>query len=86
MTILFTILKLLPVIISSVQAVEAAIPLPSTGKAKLDLVLGTVSDVYTTTQQVTPEVPVGLLLATVTQVVGRIVGTFNALGIFRKTA
>ena len=86
MVILLTIFKLLPAIIGSIQAVEAAIPLPSSGKAKLDLVLGTVSDVYGSAQQVTPEVPAGQLLAVITQIVTRVVGTFNALGIFKKSA
>ena len=78
------ILKLFPVILGAVQAVEAAIPLPSAGKAKLDLVLGTVTDVYSSTQQVTPEMPLDRLTALVTQTVARVVTTFNALGIFKK--
>jgi len=61
-----------------------AIPLPSTGKAKLDLVLGTVSDVYSSTQQVSPEMPLDRLMALVTQTVARVVATFNALGLFKK--
>lgn len=78
------ILKLFPVILGAVQAVEMAIPLPSTGKAKLDLVLGTVSDVYSSTQQVSPEMPLDRLMALVTQTVARVVATFNALGLFKK--
>ncbi len=59
-------------------------PIPSAGKAKLDLVLGTVSDVYASTQQVTPEMPLDRLMALVTQTVARVVATFNALGLFKK--
>jgi len=71
------ILKLFPVILGAVQAVEMAIPLPSTGKAKLDLVLGTVSDVYSSTQQVSPEMPLDRLMALVTQTVARVVATIQ---------
>ncbi len=60
-------------------------PIPSAGKAKLDLVLGTVSDVYASTQQVSPEMPLDRLMALVTQIVARVVATFNALGLFKKS-
>ncbi len=59
-------------------------PIPSAGKAKLDLVLGTVSDVYASTQQVSLEMPLDRLMVLVTQTVARIVATFNALGLFKK--
>ena len=39
MNTLLTVLKLLPVVLSVVKAVEEAIPLPGQGKKKLDLVL-----------------------------------------------
>ncbi len=86
MASLIIILRLLPVIIGAVQAVEAAIPVQSSGKAKLDLVLGTVSDVYISSQQSGQELPVDRLMAYLTQTITRVVATFNALGMFQKVA
>jgi len=86
LAILISLLQLFPTILTSVQAVEAAIPLPSAGKAKLDLVLGTVSDVYVSGQQINPQIPIATLLTFVSQTVSRVVATFNMLGIFKKTA
>ena len=40
------ILKLFPIILSAVQAVEAAIPLPGQGQKKLDLILSVVKQAY----------------------------------------
>jgi len=75
---------LFPVLLGAVQAVEAAVPLPASGKAKLDLVLGTVSDVYASTQQLGQELPLDKLSSLISQIIARIVSTFNALGLFRK--
>ena len=91
MATLVLLLKLFPVILSTVQAVEAAIPLPTAGKAKLDLVLGTVSDVYLAGQQLSSphagqDISIDHLLALVAQTIGRIVTTLNALGIFKKSS
>lgn len=85
MTTIIGILKLLPTLIAAVQAVEGAIPLPSSGKAKLDLVLGTVTDAYASGQQVIQEIPGDRLVSLVTQTITRVVNTFNALGLFKKT-
>jgi hypothetical protein len=76
---------LFPVILGAVQAVEAAVPLPASGKAKLDLVLGTVSDVYASSLQLGQELPLERLTSLISQTVARIVATFNALGLFKKT-
>lgn len=85
MATLLILLKLFPAILAVVQSVEAAIPLPSTGKAKLDLVLGTVSDIYTSTQT-GQELPLEKLSVLVSQTVTRVVATLNSLGIFKKSA
>lgn len=86
MSSLILILKLLPVILGAVQAVEMAIPVQSAGKAKLDLVLGAVSDVYASSQQIGQELPASQMTALITQTIARVVATFNALGMFKKTA
>ncbi len=84
MTTIIGILKLLPTLIAAVQAVEASIPLPSSGKAKLDLVLGTVTDAYASGQQVVQEIPGDRLVVLITQTITRVVNTFNVLGLFKK--
>ena len=46
MNTLFAILKLLPLVLTAVKAVEEAIPLPGQGKKKLDLVLDILRTAY----------------------------------------
>ena len=75
MGLFLTILKLLPSIISAVQAIEALAPIPSAGKAKLDLILGIAKDVGGDTEKLIP---------TITTIVGRIVSFANATGVFTK--
>ncbi len=86
MATLLAILKLLPVIIAAVQALEVAIPMPSTGKAKLDLVLGMVTDVYSADQSIQKQMPSDQMIAIITSTVSRIVTSFNTLGLFQKKA
>jgi hypothetical protein len=72
---IIAVLQLLPAIIAAVRTVEEAIPLPGQGKAKLDLIIGIIQD--------TGE-DVGAILPLITKTIARIVGTFNAIGIFKK--
>lgn len=83
MSTLIALLKLLPVLISVVREIEAAIPLSGQGKAKLDLILQTVSDVYGTVGDVRRELDETQLRSLIAGLVSRIVAVFNALGIFR---
>jgi hypothetical protein len=76
MATLLAILRMLPDLISAIQSVEEFAPLPGNGKAKLDLVLGIITDVYADASKLTPQITV---------VVARIVAFANALGIFRAT-
>ncbi|MCU1258723.1 MAG: hypothetical protein JWO80_1608 [Bryobacterales bacterium] len=85
MATLVSLLSLLPVILAAVQAVEAALPLPGAGKAKLDLVLGTVSDIYAADQQIQKQIPGDQLVSVVTSTVSHVVSCFNALGLFKKS-
>jgi hypothetical protein len=84
MATLLAILKLFPVILAAVQALEGAIPLPTAGKAKLDLVLGMVSDVYSADQSIQKQLPSDPLVALITATINRLVSTLNQLGIFQK--
>lgn len=72
---IIAILQLLPVIVTAVKTVEEIIPIPGQGKAKLELILGIIQD--------TGE-DVGAILPLITKTIARIVGTFNAIGIFKK--
>jgi hypothetical protein len=85
-SILIAILQLLPAIIGAVQSIEAAVPIPAAGKAKLDLVLGTVTDVYNTEQAIQKQLPSDKLVPLVTGAITRVVTSFNALGVFKKSA
>ena len=71
---LLTILNLFPAIVKAVQEVENFAPLSGNGKAKLDLVIGVITDVYADTQKILPQL---------TAVITRIVAFANALGIFK---
>lgn len=84
MTTLFAIMNLLPAILAAVQAVETAIPMPGAGKAKLDLVMGMVTDVYAADRQIQKALPSDLLVGIVTSTIARVVAAFNALGLFNK--
>jgi hypothetical protein len=76
MSTLIAILSLIPSIIKAVQGVEDFAPLAGNGKAKLDLVLGVISDVYADAGKIIPQL---------TAVIARIVAFANALGIFKPT-
>jgi hypothetical protein len=82
MATLLTVMKLFPVILAAVQSLESAIPLPAAGKAKLDLILGMVTDVYNADQTAQKQLPSDPLIALITSTISRVVSTFNALGIF----
>jgi hypothetical protein len=82
MNTLVLVLKLLPLILPAVQAIETALPIPAAGKAKLDLLLGVVSDVSSVDTAVQNALPANLL----TGLISRVVGVFNLLGVFKKSS
>lgn len=78
---IFSVLAQLgPVIGSSIQLVEAALPIPAAGKMKLDFVLGQVQSAFGLIEQtvVTFEQIVPQLTATI----GLLVQTLNLAGLF----
>lgn len=85
MRTLLTILQYLPHLISAIRALEDAVPVPGQGKAKLDIILGTVDAVYETSKDLNKEMPKEQLLGVLVKVAGTIVSTFNKLGVFGKT-
>jgi hypothetical protein len=81
---LLVIFKLLPGILAAVQGLEVALPIPAAGKAKLDLILGIVSDVSSADQSIGKLLPGDQLVSVITSTVSRIVSAFNSLGVFNK--
>jgi hypothetical protein len=83
LSVLLIILNLFPAILGAIQAVEVAVPIPGAGKAKLELVMGTLTDAAE--QNLPADVSMEQLFQAVVATVSRIVATFNALGIFTKS-
>ncbi len=86
MQTLFAVLKLFPTLLSAVQAIEEAVPLPAVGKQKLDILLGVVKTAYDAEQSIQKEVAWDKLAAIVTSASRTIVDTFNSLGLFHRAA
>ena len=81
-----TILKLFPLVLSAVKAVEESVPLPAQGKAKLDLVLSVVQQAYEGSTELSQSFSWDKLVAVVVPMIGNIVNAHNALGLFSKSA
>ena len=82
---LFIALRLLPLLLSVVRAVEDAIPLPGQGRKKLDLVLDILKTAYDGGNTLATEFSWDKLVAIVVPMVGKIVDLHNALGLFQKS-
>lgn len=87
MNALLLILKLLPVILPALKAVEEAIPLPGEGKQKLDLILGVIKSCF----DASPDLASGgvtweKLLALIVPMIAQIVSLNNSLGLFTHSA
>ena len=79
---LIAILKLLPVILGAVKAVEEAIPLPDQGRKKLDLILDVIKTVYDGGSDLGREFSWDKLAAIVIPIIAKIVDLYNQLGLF----
>jgi hypothetical protein len=79
-----TILKLFPLILSIVRAVEDAIPLPGQGKKKLDLVLDILKTAYDGSSELSRDFSWDRLMALVVPMIARFVDLNNELGLFQK--
>ena len=75
MGVLLQILQLLPFIIQTVQTVEQAIPIAGAGQQKLDLVLNAI---------LAADADASKLIPIITKIIGNIVSTLNAVGVFKK--
>lgn len=85
MNTLLIILKMLPLVLTAVRAVEEAIPLPGQGKKKLDLVLDILRTAYDCGMDVAREFSWEKLVTIVVPMIARIVNLHNELGLFQKT-
>ncbi|MBI4905130.1 MAG: hypothetical protein HY820_15960 [Acidobacteria bacterium] len=86
MKTLLTALKLLPLVLAAVKAVEEAIPLPGQGKQKLDLVLDVIKSAYDASTSLSKEFSLEKLITLVVPMINQIVALHNALGLFQKSA
>jgi hypothetical protein len=86
MQTLLACLRLFPALLASVRALEDAIPLPSAGKARLELLLATVKAVYDAEETIRKEIPWERLAGIISSAVKTVVDAFHALGLFRRTA
>lgn len=83
---LLIILQIFPLVIEAVQAVEAAIPLPSQGKQKLDLMLDVVKSGFDASAGLAKQFSWDGLVAVVVPMIAKIVALNNALGLFKTSA
>jgi hypothetical protein len=86
MNTLLNILKLFPLVLSAVRAVEEAIPLPGQGKKKLDLILDVLKSAYDGSTDLAKQFSWDKLVAIVVPMIAKIVDLHNALGLFQKSA
>ena len=85
MNTILTVLRLLPLVIDAVKAVEAAIPLPGKGHEKLDLVLNVIKSAYDASASLAKEFSFEKLVTLVVPMINQIVALHNALGLFQKS-
>jgi hypothetical protein len=81
---LTVILKLFPVILTAVQAVEEAIPIPGQGRKKLDLVLDVLKQAFDASSDLSQSFSWENLVAVVVPMIAKIVDLHNELGLFTK--
>ncbi len=86
MNTVLIILKMLPLVLTAVRAVEEAIPLPGQGKKKLDLVLNILRTAYDGgVVDIARDFTWEKLVNLVVPMIARIVDLHNELGLFQKT-
>ena len=86
MNTLLIILKLFPLILAAIQAVEQAIPLPGQGNKKLELILEVLKSAYDGSTDLAKQFSFERLVAIAVPMIAKIVDLHNALGLFQKSA
>ncbi len=85
MNTLFIILRIFPLLLVVVKAVEEAIPLPGQGTKKLDLVLDVIQSAYGASEELRSSFSWEKLIALLVPMINKIVALNNALGLFQKS-
>jgi len=85
MKTLFLIMKLFPLLLSAVRAVEEAIPLPGQGKKKLALVLDILKSAYDAGDELLRELPWQRVVQIAEPMIAKIVAALNELGVFKNS-
>jgi hypothetical protein len=85
MNTILIILRIFPLVLTAVEAVEQAIPLPGQGKKKLELVLDVLKSAYDGSTELAKQFSFEKLVAIVVPMIARIVDLHNELGLFQKT-
>jgi hypothetical protein len=86
MNTLLIVLRIFPLVLGAVKAVEEAIPLPGQGAKKLDLVLDVIKSAYDASTDLASSFSWQKLVALVVPMISQIVALHNALGLFQKSA
>jgi hypothetical protein len=86
MSILISIVKLLPLIIQLVQSLEQVIPASGTGKTKLAIAQQVMDAAYGESQDLQKDMPKEQWIQVITSLIGKIVSVFNANGLFKKAS
>lgn len=82
MSIVKTILSLLPAIIQAVQAIEQALPAGGNGAAKLDLIKNALQSAYSVSNDVVGSFE--QIWPAISGTVAAVVALFNSTGLFKK--
>ncbi len=86
MNTLLIVLKIFPLVLAAIQAVEQAIPLPGQGNKKLELVLDVLKFAYDASTDLARQFSWDKLVSVVVPMIARIVDLHNALDLFQKSA
>ncbi len=84
MGVLIAIIKLLPALITIVQCLETALPQAGVGVAKLTIAQEVLAAAYDETPEVAKDMPREKWITIAANLISKIVGIFNAHGIFKK--
>ena len=79
-------IRMIPALIKAVRELETAIPLPVSGRAKLELLLALMKAFYDAEESVRKEIAWSSIAGVITAAVGLVVQAFNKLGIFKKSS
>ncbi len=85
MKTILAVLKLFPLILTAVRAVEEAIPLPGQGNKKLELVLDVLKAAYDASAELNGDLSWQNLVKVIVPMIEKIVAVYNALGVFQKS-